>query len=312
MAFIVAILIATYALFAVGVARLFLIPIEIPAAIFVVLAVVQWLSTGRLGTSQFLAQVIQPGEHPELEQCVDRVCMMASCPRPRLAVSDAYTPNAFVVGPTQRRSTLVVTEGLLIRLDPSELEAVVAHEVAHIQHHDCAVMSVASFYAFTVNWIRRSRRERRDAKRRAQTKRDGYVAIPDGNLAAESLGSDAGPSFSIGGVGLVVVVFGAVVYFASLMLTRGLSQYREFAADRGAVEVTKNPSALASALIKLSDANQYLPVRDLRSADMMNQFFIVPSEESLRDRSFATNWMEAHPPLEERLEALRVLERQLG
>ena len=98
-----------------------------------------------------------------------------------------------------------------------------------------------------------------------------------------------------------------VVYIVSFFLMLALSRYREFAADRGAAVITGRPSALSSALVKISGAMQQVPTRDLREAERMNAFFIVPtSVKGAMQTIFST-----HPPMEKRIERLQTLESQL-
>jgi heat shock protein HtpX len=97
------------------------------------------------------------------------------------------------------------------------------------------------------------------------------------------------------------------VYAISFFLIRALSRYREFAADRGAAILTKSPSSLASALVKITGAMGRIPQRDMRMAEGLNQFFIIPAGL----KSGLSTLVSDHPPLEARLEQLRRLERQL-
>ena len=105
----------------------------------------------------------------------------------------------------------------------------------------------------------------------------------------------------------IVVLVSMLVYAVSFLLLRALSRYREFAADRGSAVLTGRPSALASALIKISGTIERVPSQDLRRAEGMSAFFIVPA----RAKKSLLNLFADHPPLEQRLEALQRLEAQL-
>jgi heat shock protein HtpX len=112
---------------------------------------------------------------------------------------------------------------------------------------------------------------------------------------------DSGQAF------MITLLVSIVVYAISFVLIRALSRYREFAADRGAAVLTKSPSSLASALVKISGSMGRIPQRDLRAAEGLNQFFIVP----VGLKNSLSNIFATHPPIEARLEALRRMEREI-
>jgi heat shock protein HtpX len=192
-------------------------------------------------------------------------------------------PNAFATGRTPKRAVLCVTTGLLRRLEPEELEGVLSHELAHVAHRDVAVMTIASFLGVLAGVITRMALYVRMGGR----DRDNNAAV----------------------VFLAVVVASAIVYALSFLLIRTLSRYRELAADRAGAIVTGRPSALASALVKVSGEMGRIPTRDLRQAEAFNAFFFVPAFA----RGFSLSSLFAtHPPLERRLEQLGQLAAQLG
>jgi heat shock protein HtpX len=188
-------------------------------------------------------------------------------------------PNAFAMGRTRKSTTVCATRGILELLSPAELEGVLAHELTHVINRDVMVMTLAGFFA---------------------------------SLAALILQF----SFFFGGGGgdredeediFLVVIASAIVYAVSFLLMRALSRYREFAADRGGAVLTGRPSALASALIKVTGTLERVPSQDLRSAEALSAFFIVPA----RAKKSLLNLFADHPPLEQRLAALERLESQL-
>ena len=185
-------------------------------------------------------------------------------------------PNAFAVGRSQKTATVCATTGIMRTLSPSELEGVMAHELAHVKHRDVLIMTIASFFASIAAMILQF----------------GFFF---------GGGDDDNPSF------IVVLLVSFVVYIVSFFLMMALSRYREFAADRGAAIVTGRPSALSSALVKVSGAMQQVPTHDLREAERMNAFFIVPtSVKGVVQTLFST-----HPPMEKRIARLQQLESQL-
>jgi heat shock protein HtpX len=239
------------------------------------LSLAQLFLSDKLALSAMGAKQVSPEEAPGLHAMIERLCIQADLPKPKIAVADTSVPNAFALGRSQKSATICATTGIMRTLSPSELEGVMAHELAHVKHRDVLIMTIASFFA---------------------------------SIAALMLqfgfffgGDDENPSI------LVVLLVSFLVYILSFFLMMALSRYREFAADRGAAIVTGRPSALASALVKISGAMQTVPTQDLRQAERLNAFFIVPAsvKGSLRT-IFST-----HPPMEKRIERLQQLESQL-
>jgi heat shock protein HtpX len=225
------------------------------------------------------AKVVSPEEAPGLHAMIERLCIQADLPKPKIAVADTDVPNAFAMGRSQKSATVCCTTGIMNVLSPSELEGVMAHELSHVKHRDVMIMTIASFFASVA----------------AMMTQFGFFFGGMGD------GDDDSPGFA------VVLLVSFVVYILSFFLMLALSRYREFAADRGAALITGRPSALASALVKISGAMQAVPTQDLREAERMNAFFIVPtSVKGAIQTVFAT-----HPPMEKRIERLQQLEGQL-
>jgi heat shock protein HtpX len=190
------------------------------------------------------AEVVAPEEEPELHAALDRLCALADVPKPRLAVSSADVPEAFAVGVRPSRSAIVVTRGLLTRLEPREVEAVLAHELSHIVNRDGAVMTAAAFPLFAGSWL---------------------VQI----VRAKP------PALLVLFLVLPYALAAAALYLISQALTRSLAMCRELAADRGAAILTGSPEALASALQKLTGAMPLIPEEDLRRVAPLNALLIV-------------------------------------
>jgi heat shock protein HtpX len=243
-----------------------------------VLFAVQLFASDKLALHAMGAKVVEPAEAPELHAMIERLCVQADLPKPRIAVADTPMPNAFAMGRSQKHSTVCATTGLMSMLSPTELEGVMAHELTHIANHDVAIMTLASFFASIASMI---------------TQFGFFFGGGQGDS------DDDGPGF------LVVILVSLVVYVVSFLLMQALSRYREFAADRGAAVITGRPSGLASALMKISGVNERIPQQDLRVAKEMQAFFISPVGKSIGGL-FAT-----HPPIEQRLAALQRLEGQL-
>jgi heat shock protein HtpX len=194
-------------------------------------------------------------------------------------------PNAFATGRSPKHAVLCVTKGLTQRLDDAELEAVLAHELSHIAHRDVAVITIASFLGVLAGLLVR-------------------FAFYGALLRGRGRGNPA-----ILGVLAIMMVASAAVYTISFVLIRTLSRYRELAADRSGAMLTGRPSDLARALTTLDSSVSRIPVRDLRTAQSFNAFFITPvrgSQPGL-SRLFST-----HPSLDKRLEQLAELATLLG
>jgi heat shock protein HtpX len=242
------------------------------------LALAQLFLSDKIALRAMGAREVSPGEAPGLHAMIERLCVQADLPKPRIAIADVPVPNAFALGRSPRSAVVCTTTGLLDLLEPRELEAVMAHELSHVKHRDVLIMTVASFFASIAAMV-----------------------MQFGLLFGGGRDRDGGLPF------IVVLVVSAAVYAVSFVLMLALSRYREFVADRGAALITGRPSALASALMKISDGMQRVPQRDLRTAGELNAFFIVPAHAKNTLRSL----FSTHPPVEQRIEALRRLESQL-
>ena len=246
------------------------------------LLLVQYWTSDKIALATAGAKIVSQSEAPELHAVIQRLCMTADLPMPRVAIIQTDMPNAFATGRSPRHAAVAVTTGLLQRLEPHELEGVLAHELSHVKHRDVAVMTLASFFAMVAGIIVR------------------WGFFFGGGFGGGD-DEDSGQSF------MIALLVSIIVYAISFILIRALSRYREFAADRGAAVLTKSPSSLASALVKISGAMGRIPQRDLRTAEGLNQFFIVPAGV----KNGLSNLFATHPSMEARLEQLRRMEREL-
>lgn len=250
------------------------------------LLAVQYFASDRIALAAMGAKEVSPQQEPQLHAVVDRLCVMADMPKPRVAVAGADIPNAFATGRSPDKSVVCVTRGLLRRLDEPELEAVLAHELSHVAHRDVAVMTIASFLGLAAGLVVRF----------------AFYAGMFGGFGRR--GGREGMA-----VVLVVIATSAVVYAISFLLTRALSRYRELSADRAAAVVTGRPSTLAAALVKVSGEMSKIPTRDLRSAEPLNAFFFTPA---LANGFSLSSLFSTHPSLERRLEQLARIEAESG
>jgi heat shock protein HtpX len=243
------------------------------------LAAAQFFTSDKLALSAMGGRIVTPQEAPQLHAMIERLCIQADMPKPKVAVANTAMPNAFALGRSPKNATVCATTGIMDLLTPAELEGVMAHELTHVINRDVMVMTLASFFATIAAFIVQF----------------GFL------FGGTSQDDDDGPS------AMVLVLVSLVVYAVSFLLMQALSRYREFSADRGAALITGRPSALASALVKISSGMSRIPQRDLRAASELNAFFIFPAGVGKGISGlFAT-----HPPMEKRIAALERLEAQL-
>ncbi|ELY55923.1 zinc metalloprotease HtpX [Natronolimnohabitans innermongolicus] len=250
------------------------------AMLFGGMSLVQYYFSDTLTLKSMGAKTVSADEYPQLHGSIERLSQQADLPKPKVAVIDSNVPNAFATGRNQQNAAVAVTTGLMRTLDRDELDGVLAHELAHVKNRDMMVMTIASFLSTIAFMIVR------------------WGAFFGG-------GHNRGGK---GGAGIMVAILvSLVVWIISYLLIRALSRYREYSADRGAAAITGNPSALASALMKISGQMDKVPKEDMREEAEMNAFFIIPIKSGIVGQLFST-----HPPTEKRIEQLRQLEGELA
>jgi heat shock protein HtpX len=249
------------------------------------LFLLQYFTSDKLALHAMGAREVTPQQAPQLHAMIERLCVQADLPKPKVAVADTPMPNAFALGRSPRSATVCATTGIMDLLSPAELEGVMAHELTHVQNRDVLVMTVASFFATIASYIVQ------------------FGFLFGGGFGGGGDGGDDEDGLSF----IAVILISALVYAISFMLLQALSRYREFAADRGSAIITGRPSALSSALLKISGTMERIPQQDLRAAGEMNAFFIVPAKV----KNSVSGLFSTHPPLEKRIAALGRLESQL-
>jgi heat shock protein HtpX len=253
------------------------------AGVIVVVAVaillLQFFASDKIALATMGVKEVTPAQEPELHGIIERLCVQANLPKPRVGVIETSMPNACAMGRSKKATTVCATRGILELLEPAELEGVMAHELTHVINRDVLVMTLASFFATLAATI-------------AQ-----FALFFGGGYGNREEEEDI----------MIVVLVSVLVYAISFLLLRALSRYREFAADRGSAVLTGRPSALASALLKISGTMERIPSQDMRTAEGMSAFFIIPA----RAKKSLMNIFADHPPLEQRLAALERLESQL-
>jgi heat shock protein HtpX len=238
------------------------------------------------------AQLVSPQDGPDAERLhkiVDRLCMLANMPKPRVAIAPTSMPNAFATGRSSKVAVVCATRGIMAKLDDAELEGVLAHEMSHVAHKDVAVMTVASLLGIVAALMVRFAfySELFGGRGRNNNQQSALLIIP-------------------------LMVLSMVVYAISFLLIRMLSRYRELSADRSGALLTGQPSKLASALVKVTGDMGRIPVRDLRAAEPLNAFFFAPAVVRKAGQQSLAALFSTHPPLERRLAQLDKIAEQLN
>ncbi len=252
---------------------------------------IQYYFSDKIALYSMGGREVSPQEAPELHAIVDRLCALADMPKPRVAIADSDVPNAFATGRNQRVAVVCATTGILRRLTNEELEGVLSHELSHVAHRDVAVMTIASFLGVLAGMVTRLGLEFGlwggfDSRRRDDREDNTGMMI------------------------LIVVAASALVYAISFVLTRTLSRYRELSADRAGAVLTGKPSALASALVKVTGEMGRIPTKDLRQAEPFNAFYFTPA--LAKNSGGVAALFSTHPSLERRLEQLGRISAELG
>src|SRR5450432_2572720 len=271
-----------------------LIAIHLSVVLIIVVAggflLFQLFGSDRIALFAMHGKIVTPEEAPELHAVIDRLCALSNTPKPKVAIADSDVPNAFATGRSQKRAVVCATTGILRRLDNEELEGVLAHEMSHVAHHDVVVMTIASFLGVLAGLV---------------TRFAFYASMfGGGNQRGRNNNQDSAAMAE-----LAIMLVSAVVYAISFLLIRALSRYRELSADRSGALLTGRPSALASALQKVTGAMGQIPTRDLRSAESFNAFFFTPA---LAPGFSLSSLFSTHPPLDKRLAQLAEISRELG
>jgi heat shock protein HtpX len=261
-------------LWAIGIPTMFLFVIAFG------MAFIQYFFSDKLVLWTTGSRLIADDEYPELHRMVEKLAAEAGIPKPRVAIMQSPVPNAFATGRSPKHAVVACTDSIMRLLNRDELEAVLAHELAHVKNRDILTMTVASFIAMIASIIMQS--------------------FLWGSLFGRRNGEGAG-------AWIIAGIVAAIVWFVANLLMMALSRYREFAADRGSAYLTRNPQALISALKKISGRMDVVPVEAKAKVEGANAFFIIPalSGNSLLEL-FST-----HPALEKRIANLEKVEAEL-
>lgn len=263
-----------------GVSLIFLVVVAI------LLLLVQYFFSDKIALLSMGAHEVTEQEAPQLHETIGRLAQIADLPKPRIAIARTSMPNAFATGRNPKNAVIAVTTGLMERLEPRELEAVLAHEMTHIRNRDVVVMTIASFFAMVAQLLMRM--------------------MFWGSLFGGGFGGGGRRDRNEESMMALIYLVSIIVWIISFFLIRTLSRYREYAADRGSAIITGSPSSLMSALTKISGVMDRIPDKDLRQVQGMNALFISPATKQTISEIFST-----HPTLEHRLARLREMSREM-
>jgi heat shock protein HtpX len=244
----------------------------------------QWYFSDKMVLWFSGAKVVSREQFPQLHEIVERLVQRSNLPKPKVAVVNTKMPNAFATGKSHKSSLVAVTTGLMDILDYDELEAVLAHELTHIKSRDVLVLTLASLFSIVASFLMR------------------YALFGAMFGGGGGYGGYGGRSRNNAGASMLIIVLVAVVtWIISFIITRAISRYREFAADRGSAQMTGKPMELASALTKISGSMRQVPPQQHQRFQSLNAFFIIPALSS----STLVNLFSTHPPVEKRIQKLR-------
>ena len=252
-----------------------------------VMILAQWYFSDKIVLWSSGAKIVTRDQYPRLHDVIERIIARNNLPKPKIAVINTRMPNAFATGKGKRSSVVAVTTGLLDLLDTEELEGVIAHELTHIRNRDVLVLTLASLFS-TVAWY---------------LMQFGFYS---GGMGY-GYGYGGRDRNNAGGLAIVVIV-AMLTWIISFLVIRAISRYREFAADRGSAQMTGKPVKLANALMKISGNMNRMPTKDLRQAEGLNAFFIIPAASG----STIVNLFSTHPPVEKRIEKLMEMEASMS
>jgi heat shock protein HtpX len=254
-------------------------------AIISVMILAQWYFSDKIVLWSSGAKVVTKEQYPHLHKIVENLVQRSNLPKPKVAVVNTNIPNAFATGKGHSSSLVAVTTGLLDILDEEEVEGVIGHELSHVKNRDVLVLTMASLFS-TIAWY---------------LMQYGFYGSLYGGYS-RSRGNSSG-----GGALIIILLVSVITWIVSFIITRAISRYREFAADRGSAQMTGKPMVLASALTKISEGIKRTPRQQTQKFQSLNAFFIIPAISG----STIANLFSTHPPLEQRIARLREMQSSL-
>lgn len=248
------------------------------AALFLGIALLinlgSYFFSDKLALGMARAKPIEESENPRLYQIVRELTTRAGLPMPRLYLIPQEQPNAFATGRNPKHAAVAVTQGIMKLLSEDELRGVLSHELAHVQHRDILIQSVASAIGAAITYL-------------------AYMLLWFGDDDNSPLGLAAS---------LAMVLLAPI---AATIIQLSISRQREYAADAGGAQICGNPESLASALLRLEQGAEAMPMQVNQAAEPL--YIVRPFKGKGIAGLFST-----HPPIEERVKRLRQMRPSLG
>lgn len=250
-------------------------------------AVLQYFTAGAQAVAMAGAvQVQQKSDHPVLWQTVENICISTGMPMPKIYIVNDPAPNAFATGRDPEHAVVAATTGLLEIMDPTELMAVMAHEIGHVRNYDIRVSTIVFGLVVAIGFI---------ADIFIRMTFWGAMTGGNNNRRGNNQGGGGGGGNPIVLIlGLVAIVLAPII---AALVQAAISRQREYLADATSAEITRFPEGLESALAKLGDYGR--PMRRQNSS-MAHLWIADPLKPSLTSRLFST-----HPPIPDRIARLQ-------
>lgn len=250
-----------------------------------------WFAIAYFGNAKMInnaakSESLSRKENMRVYNLVENLCMSVGMQMPQLRIIETPALNAFASGINNKTFTVTLTRGIIDKLEDDELEGVIAHELTHIRNKDVKLLIVSIVFVGIFSFI---------------------MGIAVRSLLYSSLGSRRSNNDKGGGAMIIVVVLvlAAVAYFLSFLFKLALSRKREYLADSGAVEMTKNPLALASALEKISGHSN---IEEVKSSDVQQMYIDNSPDKDAEKSKFSLGFsglFSTHPPIEKRISILK-------
>ncbi|MEY3084423.1 MAG: hypothetical protein RL037_603 [Bacteroidota bacterium] len=229
------------------------------------------------------AKTLERKENMRVYNLTENLCMSVGMKIPKLQIIESDALNAYASGISEKTYTVTLTRGIIDTLNDQELEGVIAHELMHIRNRDVRLLIISiifvGIFSFIIQVAFRSLM---------------YGALSGGNRRKD--GKDNGA-----GLMLVILLVSLVAYFLSLLFKFALSRKREYMADAGAAQMTRNPLALASALRKISGNAE---VEAVKSEDIQEMFIENPPGSTAGFLGEIGSLFSTHPPIDKRIKVL--------
>ena len=231
------------------------------------------------------AKQIQKKDNPTLFRTVENLCIASGLPMPKIYIIDDTAPNAFATGRDPKHASIAFTAGILQKLDKLELEGVTAHELSHVGNYDTRLMTIVSILVGSVALLA-----------------DFFIRITWWGGGRRDRDENSSASGILMVIALIMAILAPII---ATLIQLAISRKREFLADASGALLTRNPDGLADALLKISADREPLEVANKATAHL---YIVNPFKEGHKLVGIFANLFNTHPPIEQRVKALRAME----